>query len=271
MAPRRKRKASSYYYYENGGDFPEHGAIFMSSSATKEECLRRNLFGLPMAFADFVEAVRPGMILFLYEYESRKLHGVFEATSNGQLNIVPHAFRSCSPKSFPAQVRVRVIRDCPPLLEDEFRDAIADNYYDNHKFKFGLSEQQVIRLQRLFYTQQMRVEKPLVMGDYIPLTPSGCCDIKVEVSLKGLYSDRMEHRTSVSNFNLHLQAAGDSLGTSSTKQLTYSDMVPRFVRQKEKELCQVDHHHPGNKIVDMELGEIGLSRRASVFSRLTYT
>lgn len=86
-------------------DFPEFGAIFMSSRTTKEECLARKLFGLPLASADFVQNVRSGMILFLFEYENRKLYGVFEAVSDGNIDILPHAFRS-SGKSFPAQVSI---------------------------------------------------------------------------------------------------------------------------------------------------------------------
>lgn len=106
MALYRKRKAGASSSF--CGRFPEFGAIFMCSTSTKEECLRRNLFGLPLSSASFVKAVRSGMILFLFEYERRMLYGVFEAVSDGQLNIVRHAYRSSSSssKSFPAQVGV---------------------------------------------------------------------------------------------------------------------------------------------------------------------
>lgn len=112
MALNRKRKAGASSSSSSFcGRFPEYGAIFMCSTSTKEECLRRNLFGLPLSSASFVKAVRSGMILFLFEYERRMLFGVFEAVSDGQLNIVRHAYRSSSSsssssKSFPAQVGV---------------------------------------------------------------------------------------------------------------------------------------------------------------------
>ncbi|XP_022719660.1 uncharacterized protein LOC111277492 [Durio zibethinus] len=85
------------------GKFPDFGAIFMSNASTREECLKRKLFGLPMSSADFVKGVKVGMILFLFEYEKRELYGVFKATTDGELNIVLHAYRS-SGKKFPAQV-----------------------------------------------------------------------------------------------------------------------------------------------------------------------
>ncbi|XP_062116621.1 uncharacterized protein LOC133830617 isoform X2 [Humulus lupulus] len=44
------------------------------------------------------------MILFLFENEERKLHGVFQASTVGDINIVTHAYES-SGKRYPTQVR----------------------------------------------------------------------------------------------------------------------------------------------------------------------
>lgn len=88
----RSRSVSSFF-----------GAIFMCSNSTKKECFERCLFGLPSSQADFVKQIKKGMVLFLFEYEERKLYGVFRATSCGAMNIKPKAFRS-SGKQFPAQV-----------------------------------------------------------------------------------------------------------------------------------------------------------------------
>lgn len=33
--------------------------------------------------------------------------------------------------------------NCHPLSENEFRDAIRENYFSKHKFNLGLSEDQV--------------------------------------------------------------------------------------------------------------------------------
>lgn len=82
---------------------PEYGAIFMSNTTTKKECLRRKLFGLPSMHCHFVKHIKAGMILFLFEYKKRLLYGVFEACSDGRMNIVPNAFGS-SGMHYPAQV-----------------------------------------------------------------------------------------------------------------------------------------------------------------------
>ncbi|KAF8412707.1 hypothetical protein HHK36_000675 [Tetracentron sinense] len=129
---------------ENGvpGRIPVFGAIFMSNSTTKKECFRRNLFGLPPSQAGFVKKVKSGMILFLFEYEKRKLYGVFQACSDGAIDIVPNAFSS-SGKAFSAQVSFTTIWNCHPLSEHDFCGAIKDNYYTPNKFHFGLSKDQV--------------------------------------------------------------------------------------------------------------------------------
>lgn len=85
------------------GLLPEFGAIFMSNRATKRECFKQKLFGLPSRHAHFVKYVRAGMILFLFEYERRELYGVFQACTDGAVNIVPNAYSS-SGQLFPAQV-----------------------------------------------------------------------------------------------------------------------------------------------------------------------
>lgn len=92
-----------YSRKEVSGHFPESGAIFMSNRRTFKECLEKRLLGLPGPFSSFVRSVKAGMILFLFEFEERKLYGVFKAISDGGMNIVPHAYIS-SGKKFPAQV-----------------------------------------------------------------------------------------------------------------------------------------------------------------------
>ncbi|KAJ4825733.1 hypothetical protein Tsubulata_035306 [Turnera subulata] len=141
---------------ENGcpGLFPDCGAIFMSNRVTRKECLRRGLLGLPSGQYSFVKQVKAGMILFLFEFENRQLHGVFQASSDGALNIVPNAFCSTG-KQFPAQVKFIPLWNCSPLREDEFRGAIRENYFSANKFNFGLSEWQVRRLLLLFSMRKL--------------------------------------------------------------------------------------------------------------------
>ncbi|KAF5929895.1 hypothetical protein HYC85_000050, partial [Camellia sinensis] len=82
---------------------PDVSAIFMSNRTTIEECFKIKLFGLPHAFLDFVKEVQAGMVLFLFEFEQRKLYDVFQAVTDGSMNIVPNVYRSIR-KSFPAQI-----------------------------------------------------------------------------------------------------------------------------------------------------------------------
>lgn len=96
------------------GNFPEDGAIFMSNRSTLKECFQRNLFGLPDSFADFVHNIKAGMILFVFEFEARKLYGVFKAISDGGMNIVPHAYVS-SGKQYPSQVVICIFILCLPF------------------------------------------------------------------------------------------------------------------------------------------------------------
>lgn len=81
-------------------DIPECGAIFMASIFTKKECLERRLLALPSAKAHFVKHIKAGMLLFLFEYGKKQLYGVFQATTDGAVDIVPDAFQG----RFPAQV-----------------------------------------------------------------------------------------------------------------------------------------------------------------------
>ncbi|XP_023001553.1 uncharacterized protein LOC111495655 isoform X2 [Cucurbita maxima] len=124
------------------GIVPEYGAIFMSNSMTITECFERKLFGLPCWLGNFVLQIKSGMILFLFEYENRVLHGVFQAVSDGAMNIVPHAYSS-SGQQFPFQVTFSILWCCNPLSEDQFQNAIKENYFSTKKFNFGLSKVQL--------------------------------------------------------------------------------------------------------------------------------
>ncbi|KAJ0975891.1 hypothetical protein J5N97_017856 [Dioscorea zingiberensis] len=161
------------------------GAIFMSNRATKKECMKRGLFGLPHSQASFVNKLKAGMLLFLFEHEQRKLFGVFEATSDGAMNIIPNAFRS-SGTPFPAQIFFKRIWTCKPLCESEFGDCIEENYYTPNKFHFGLSFAQVSRLLQLFSSKKIN------LGDEQNLISKSSV-FKTKVSGKGKLLDTAEH------------------------------------------------------------------------------
>ena len=62
--------------------------------------------GLPYPHIRYVEKIRPGMPLFLFNYSDRKLHGIFEADGHGALNINPYGWspNGSGKTQYPAQV-----------------------------------------------------------------------------------------------------------------------------------------------------------------------
>ncbi|KAG9148539.1 hypothetical protein Leryth_022183 [Lithospermum erythrorhizon] len=143
--------------YKPMGRVPECGAIFMANMETKKECLELEVFALPFSHSNFVKQVKAGMLLFLFEYESRQLFGVYQAITDGGVNIL--AQRSCSLfKQYPAQVCFTPFWLCDPLHEKEFQDAIRENYFSKRKFNFGLSKDQVHKLLQLFSSRKLKNE-----------------------------------------------------------------------------------------------------------------
>ncbi|OEL15301.1 B2 protein [Dichanthelium oligosanthes] len=127
------------------------GYIFVCNNDTMDENLRRELFGLPSRYRDSVRAIRPGLPLFLYNYSTHQLHGIFEAASFGGTNIDPTAWedKKCPGESrFPAQVRVATRKVYDPLEEDAFRPIL--HHYDGPKFRLELSVTEALALLDIF-------------------------------------------------------------------------------------------------------------------------
>lgn len=123
------------------------GYIFVCNNDTMQEDLKRQLFGLPARYRDSVRAITPGLPLFLYNYTTHQLHGVFEAASFGGSNIDPTAWedKKCKGESrFPAQVRIRIRKLCKALEEDAFRPVL--HHYDGPKFRLELSIAETLSL-----------------------------------------------------------------------------------------------------------------------------
>lgn len=127
------------------------GYIFVCNNDTMEENLKRHLFGLPPRYHDSVRQITPGLPLFLYNYSTHQLHGVFEAASFGGTNIDPSAWedkkKQCESR-FPAQVRVMTRKVYEPLEEDSFRPIL--HHYDGPKFRLELNIPEAISLLDVF-------------------------------------------------------------------------------------------------------------------------
>ncbi|KAK8711026.1 hypothetical protein V6N13_146330 [Hibiscus sabdariffa] len=123
------------------------GYIFVCNNDTMQEDLKRQLFGLPPRYRDSVRAITPGLPLFLYNYTTHQLHGIFEAATFGGSNIDPTAWedKKCKGESrFPAQVRTRIRKLCNALEEDAFRPVL--HHYDGPKFRLELSVPETLDL-----------------------------------------------------------------------------------------------------------------------------
>ncbi|KAI7752839.1 hypothetical protein M8C21_010919, partial [Ambrosia artemisiifolia] len=127
------------------------GYIFVCNNDTMQENLKRELFGLPGRYRDSVRQITPGLPLFLYNYSTHQLHGIFEAASFGGTNIDPTAWddkKKQGESSFPAQVRVKTRNLYEPLEEDSFRPIL--HHYDGPKFRLELNIPEALSLLDVF-------------------------------------------------------------------------------------------------------------------------
>ncbi|KAL4565413.1 hypothetical protein LXL04_029507 [Taraxacum kok-saghyz] len=127
------------------------GYIFVCNNDTMQENLKRQLFGLPPRYRDSVRQITPGLPLFLYNYSTHQLHGVFEAASFGGTNIDPSAWedkKNPGESRFPAQVRVLTRKVAEPLEEDSFRPIL--HHYDGPKFRLELNIPEALSLLDIF-------------------------------------------------------------------------------------------------------------------------
>ncbi|TVU12340.1 hypothetical protein EJB05_45978, partial [Eragrostis curvula] len=146
------------------------GAIIICNRLTKRDFFQHKLFALPGYAATFIKKIRAGMLLFLFEFEERKLYGVFEAASDGALDILPDAFASLW-RFRPAQVLFRRVWFCKPLTVAEFSGAIEGDFLRPHMSFFGISYQQVLNLLDLFSLKMIQLQtyqkpKSRVISDY---------------------------------------------------------------------------------------------------------
>ncbi|KAF9595354.1 hypothetical protein IFM89_000272, partial [Coptis chinensis] len=107
---------------------------------------------LPIRHFSYIKNIEPGLPIFLFNYNGRKLHGIYDATSHGRLNINPHAWTNngSTRTQFPAQVLVRIRKQCKSLPEDQYKKVLEKNYMDELCFRFELDHKQTAKLLSLF-------------------------------------------------------------------------------------------------------------------------
>lgn len=140
----------------------------MCSGATKPECFRYRVLGLPRGRLADVSRIRRGAGLFLYDFDAKHLYGPYRADSDGGLAIEPAAFQG----RYPAQVKFTIDGDFMPIPESSVRSAIKENY-SRGKFCPELTVMQVEKLRALFRPITVLPEsQPLQYVDNRHLAPS---------------------------------------------------------------------------------------------------
>lgn len=203
---------------------PSAGLIFMCCNQMKKSILRYRVLRMPIG-RNWVKAdrVRPGAILFIFEYEARLLWGVYEVTSYPHFCTEGDAYRDGVP-ACPYQLYFRVHKQCKPLPERVFRKAIQDNYYAPFKFNFELREDQVAKLMKMFSFQKsigMKVHHRAVSGapnvgrfqrvDNLDYFPSAGDEILKSYITRGPYDRSFRNFKQVVPSSYHWDLKGDQL------------------------------------------------------------
>ncbi|CAL8468750.1 g8290 [Coccomyxa elongata] len=156
----RGQEAFSLQSFENSQRNLEEelgGCIFGCTHETYDECVNKLIFGLPRAHWCYVQHIKKGMPIFLFNYQSRKLHGIYRAVTDGDWKINPHGWVGHTNREtqYPSQVKVEVYSKCPPLDKGEYDPIIKNCYYPEgsghrNKMMFELKKVEAQNLCRAF-------------------------------------------------------------------------------------------------------------------------
>ncbi len=116
----------------------------MCSESTYDECMQRMLFGESEGFAEVVAQIKAGDSLFLYNVNTKRLHGEFIAASNGERDIVNEAWKG----KFPWQVRVGWKSDFLPITKESFEEIVQ--FRGGRYPQTVIGQDQIKKLRELF-------------------------------------------------------------------------------------------------------------------------
>ena len=79
------------------------GFMFACSDQTQGECFDKLLFGLPESNFKAMKGIGPDTAVFLLNFKTRQVYGVFQPAGEAAMNIDAGAWQ----RKYPAQIRVK--------------------------------------------------------------------------------------------------------------------------------------------------------------------
>ncbi len=125
-----------------------NGYIFLCSDATEDDCLKKKLLGGTSSYFKHVKDLQIKDSLYLYNFNSKRLHGPFVATSTPHLHIVPDAWGG----QYPVQVTYKYPKKFIPITRDHLTGIVKFNKSGFPSVK--LTTDQVQTIQNLFESKQ---------------------------------------------------------------------------------------------------------------------
>ena len=139
------------------------GFIFGCVPETYQENMDRRVLGITKQHMTEMQGISPSSVLFLFNYKTKMLHGVFRPNGAPGLNLEPDAWKSHKQQSrvnpkhradsgspYPAQVRFEVIKNCEPLHQRVWGHIPTSKPTGYNQFELSLDSDQATKLARLF-------------------------------------------------------------------------------------------------------------------------
>jgi hypothetical protein len=139
------------------------GYIFGCKPDTYQENINRQLFGVTKQHLGDIQKIAPSSALFLFNYSTKMLYGVFVPNGPGGLNLEPEAWkshegakrvssrnRSDVGSPYPAQIRFNILKKCEPLHYKVWGHIPTPKPGGYNQFELHLDAEQASKLAALF-------------------------------------------------------------------------------------------------------------------------